>query len=61
MGFVKNAKSTSSKNSACCDNAKLNQMVKDRAYYLWESKGKPKGQDTAIWLQAEKEIRAKCK
>ncbi|MDD5583441.1 MAG: DUF2934 domain-containing protein [Candidatus Omnitrophica bacterium] len=61
MGFVRNSKSTSSKSSACCDNAKLAQMIRDRAYYLWESKGKPKGQDLTIWLQAEKEIRSKCK
>jgi len=56
-----------SKNSACkattckIDDAKLNQMIKERAYYIWESKGKPQGQDKAIWLQAEKEIVAKVK
>lgn len=43
------------------DEGKLNQMIKERAYYIWESKGKPQGQDQKIWLQAEKEVLAKVK
>jgi len=43
------------------DNAKVNNMIKERAYYIWESKGKPAGQDTTIWFQAEKDIRSKIK
>lgn len=43
------------------DEAKLNHMIKERAYYIWESKGKPRGQDFNIWVQAEKEMIAKVK
>jgi hypothetical protein len=53
----------SSKGSTCkkVDEGRLNQMIKDRAYFIWLEKGKPHGQDASIWLQAEKEIRAKVK
>lgn len=55
-------RNNSQKGSTCnLDNAKVNNMVKERAYYIWESKGKPKGQDTTIWFQAEKDIRSKIK
>jgi hypothetical protein len=48
--------------SGCCTGkADLSKMIQDRAYYIWESKGKPAGKDKDIWLQAEKEIKAKCK
>jgi hypothetical protein len=43
------------------DAGKLNQMIKERAYYIWEGKGKPQGQDKAIWFQAEREILARLK
>jgi len=49
-------KSATSK--SCCD---LNKMIQDRAYFIWESKGKPAGKDKEFWLQAEKEIKAKAK
>jgi hypothetical protein len=39
----------------------LNKMISDRAYYVWEEKGKPEGKDFEIWLQAEKDIRAKLR
>lgn len=56
------SKGSTSKNNTCkVDEGKMNQMIKERAYYIWESKGKPHGQDAAIWLQAEKEIIAKVK
>jgi hypothetical protein len=50
------SKSTSSK--GCCD---VSKMIQDRAYFIWESKGKPAGKDREFWLQAEKEIKAKLK
>jgi hypothetical protein len=43
------------------NDAKLNEMIRDRAYYLWEAKGRPEGKDMEIWIQAEREIRAKLK
>lgn len=43
----------------CLDEGKLNQMIRERAYYIWEEKGKPEGSDCDIWFQAEKDIRAK--
>lgn len=52
----------STNNSASkVDEVKLNQMIKEKAYYIWESKGKPKGQEQKIWLQAEKEVLAKVR
>ena len=39
------------------DDATLNHMIQERAYYIWEEKGKPEGRDTEIWAQAEKDIR----
>jgi hypothetical protein len=30
--------------------------IAKRAYELWEKAGKPEGQETEHWLQAEKEI-----
>lgn len=43
------------------DEGKLNQLIRERAYYIWESKGKPNGQDQRIWLQAEREVLARVK
>ena len=31
--------------------------IRIRAYQLWESAGRPHGQDQQLWLQAEKELR----
>jgi hypothetical protein len=54
-------KSSTNNTASKVDEGKLNQMIKERAYYIWESKGKPRGQDQKIWLQAEKEVLAKVK
>lgn len=35
---------------------KINQYIKERAYYIWEDEGKPQGKNLDIWLKAEKEI-----
>ena len=48
--------------TGCCSGkTDLHKMVQDRAYFIWESKGKPAGKDREIWLQAEREIKAKCR
>lgn len=39
----------------------LNTMMRERAYYLWEGRGRTDGDDFADWLRAEKEILAKFK
>ncbi|MDD5618417.1 MAG: DUF2934 domain-containing protein [Candidatus Omnitrophota bacterium] len=54
-------KSTTNNSASKIDEGKLNHMIKERAYYIWESKGKPAGQDQKIWLQAEREVLAKVK
>ncbi|MCK9573819.1 MAG: DUF2934 domain-containing protein [Candidatus Omnitrophica bacterium] len=54
-------KSSINNTASKIDEKKLNQMIKERAYYIWESKGKPHGQDQKIWFQAEKEVLAKVK
>ncbi|MBU2103094.1 MAG: DUF2934 domain-containing protein [Candidatus Omnitrophota bacterium] len=61
MAFGKSTKNTTGKSAPRSVEGKISQMIRDRAYYIWESKGKPKGQDLPIWIQAEKEIRAKSK
>lgn len=43
------------------DKTSLNKMIQDRAYYIWEEKGKPSANDYEIWLQAEREILSKVK
>jgi hypothetical protein len=32
--------------------------IAERAHQIWEVAGKPEGQDTAHWLQAERELHA---
>jgi hypothetical protein len=32
------------------------QLIRERAYFLWEEDGQPFGKDLAFWLQAEEEI-----
>lgn len=66
------AKSSTAKSSAspaaaasskkCCgDTGKASSMISERAYYIWESMGKPDGKDMEIWLQAEKDVKKACK
>jgi hypothetical protein len=35
---------------------KMENLIRDRAYFLWEEKGRPEGLEMAIWLEAEREI-----
>ncbi len=35
----------------------LNQMIRDRAYFLWQEAGSPHGTDQQFWYTAEQEIR----
>jgi len=39
----------------------IENLIRERAYYIWEAKGRPDGQDMAIWLQAKKDVSAKMK
>ena len=56
-GRVRFTKKATKKGSSCkIDEAKLNFMIKERAYYIWKEKGKLDGGDFDIWLQAEKDI-----
>lgn len=41
--------------------AQLNRMISERAYFIWEEQGRPQGADFDIWLQAEKDICARMK
>lgn len=36
----------------------LNQLIRDRAYYLWQEAGGEHGQDKQFWFTAEREIRS---
>ncbi len=61
MAFPIRKSSPSKKNNSKIDEGKLNHMIRERAYHIWESKGKPQGQDVNFWVQAEKEILSKVK
>ncbi len=64
MAIKKETKKTVASSSPCCGKSgsvDICKMIKDRAYFIWEAKGKPAGKDKEIWLQAEKEIKAKLK
>jgi hypothetical protein len=39
----------------------VGQMIRDRAYYIWEAKGRPQGREMEIWLEAEKDVLRKQK
>jgi len=41
------------------DQSLFDEYVRRHAYYLWEKKGKPEGDDMSIWLRAEQDVRAK--
>lgn len=34
----------------------VRRMIEERAYYIWESKGRPANSALEDWLQAEKEL-----
>ncbi|WP_142848886.1 DUF2934 domain-containing protein [Telmatospirillum sp. J64-1] len=38
--------------------ADINEMIRDRAYQIWEAEGRPEGRDIEHWARAEAEIRA---
>ncbi len=40
------------------DQEKALQMIRERAYFVWEEKGRPEGQEWDAWFEAEKEILA---
>jgi len=40
---------------------KLDQVTRLVAKTIWESKGRPKGEDEAIWLEAEKGVACACR
>ncbi len=63
MAFDKISKTTTapSRSLPKVDDAKIQQMIREKASSVWEGKGKPVGQDLAIWLEAEKQICAKYK
>ena len=61
MAFDNFSKVTTNHSLPKVDEAKLQQMIKEMAYHIWERKGKPSGKDWEIWFQAEKQIRAKSK
>jgi len=61
MAFDNFSKVTTSRGFPKVSEAKIQQMIREMAYHIWERKGKPSGKDWESWLQAEKQIRAKYK
>ena len=53
---TKKKKPTARKPRVKLDRSKLTEHIQMKAYYIWESMGKPHGKDAEIWQQAEKEI-----
>jgi hypothetical protein len=49
-------KSSSQKIAPAKNNEKLENLIRDRAYFLWQEKGRPEGLEMLIWLEAEREI-----
>jgi len=45
---------SSKKQKSYCDEG----MIRERAFYIWESMGRPDGMDFDIWIQAEKEMKS---
>lgn len=33
------------------------EKIRQRAYFVWEEKGRPQNRDLDIWLEAEKELK----
>lgn len=40
------------------DKLTLHRMIEERAYFIWENKGKQSGKDMENWLEAEENIKA---
>ncbi|MCM8792517.1 MAG: DUF2934 domain-containing protein [Candidatus Omnitrophica bacterium] len=55
------SKVTTSRGFPKVDEAKMQQMIREMAYHIWERKGRLSGKDWENWFQAEKQIRAKYK
>ncbi|NKQ12958.1 DUF2934 domain-containing protein [Pseudomonas sp. SST3] len=34
----------------------IEQRIRERAYEIWDAKGRPEGQDAEHWLQAREEV-----
>lgn len=58
---IKKTSAVKKASNCCIDEAQLSDMIKERAYYIWEEKGKPAGLDNEIWIQAQQEICARFK
>lgn len=43
------------------DEAGLDEVIRQRAYFIWEAGGRKHGRDVEIWLQAKKEVLAQLK
>ena len=43
------------------DEARLEHLIRERAYFIWEAKGRKHGHDVEIWHQAKKEVLAQLK
>jgi Protein of unknown function (DUF2934) len=39
------------------ENEQLNQLIRRRAYRIWEREGRPEGRALGHWVQAESEYR----
>ena len=50
-------KSTSPKVTILADQVPLHDRIRERAYELYESRGREHGQDEQDWLSAEQEFR----
>ena len=49
--LVKTSRQTSSKSSPSED------KIRQRAYSIWEQKGRPQNNDFDIWLEAERDLK----
>ena len=38
----------------------MDQVIRERAYFLWEDEGRPSGRDHAHWVMAERAVRGQA-
>lgn len=55
LSFISGRHARKTSQSLVVENALLD-CVRIKAYFIWETKGKPKNKDLEIWLEAEKYV-----
>jgi len=46
---------SSATDSGCCTSSR-EEIIRERAYFLWEEAGRPEGDGVNFWIEAEKQF-----